>query len=464
MASTRGLRRHPKLMGLWHGRRGTRLWDFSARFVARKCGWQIRATAWRCRLRKDVMTYNRSVTDISGRGQVLDDLVIRPCNILSLCAGIGGLDIGLKRAWGSGARTIGYLEGEIFCADLLAQRGQDPHSELDDAPIWSDIKTFDAKPWRGKVDCITGGFPCQPFSTAGKRKGKDDPRHLWPYFVDIIAAIEPAFCFFENVPGLINLGLDQVLEDLEGLGYKTEVGLFSAEMCGAPHIRQRVFMLAHANSSAVWHAESSDRQGGLPTQPQYDGTEKHVANAHGKYRNCGQQCACGQSMGGDDVGIHASREQNSCRFAECGENVADAAGARQPQGQRRQGGSLWHDGGRSQSQRQNDDVANANGQRVAQRLGVAANNGQRQKTAERNHSHGVWNRDSEGPAFGGVGNVAYGLPAKPHNPWAHGWEDGTPRVTVGEPNRIDRLRALGNAVVPQVAELAFRTLWAQSLS
>jgi DNA (cytosine-5)-methyltransferase 1 len=120
---------------------------------------------------------------------------------------------------------------------------------LDAAPIWSDLKSFPWPEFSGKVDILTGGYPCQPFSAAGKRLGRSDPRHLWPWIADGIVSMRPRICFFENVEGHISLGLREVVEELERLGYKTTWGIFSASEVGAPHQRKRVFILAHRNDS-----------------------------------------------------------------------------------------------------------------------------------------------------------------------------------------------------------------------
>lgn len=166
---------------------------------------------------------------------------------LSLCAGIGGIDLGLKRAMGENYRTVCYVEREAYAAACLVARIKE--GKLCDAPIWADLKTFDAKPWRGKVDLITGGYPCQPFSCAGKRQGANDERHLWPNIASIVRAIQPAQCFFENVPGHVSLGLEQVTTDLQAMGYTVSAGIFSAAQCGAPHIRKRLFILANSAST-----------------------------------------------------------------------------------------------------------------------------------------------------------------------------------------------------------------------
>ena len=167
---------------------------------------------------------------------------------ISLCAGYGGIDLGLKRAIPN-LRTVAFSEIEAFaCANLVSKMEA---GLLDPAPVWTNLKTFPWESFRGKVDIFSGGYPCQPFSSAGKRLGKDDPRHLWPYIADGIRILQPALCFFENVEGHITLGLRDVLHDLGGLGYRTTWGIFSASEVGAPHQRKRVFILAHRKCAGL---------------------------------------------------------------------------------------------------------------------------------------------------------------------------------------------------------------------
>ncbi len=171
---------------------------------------------------------------------------------VELCAGYSGIHLGLERVI-PGLRTIAYSEIEAFaCANLVAKMES---GHLPPAPIWTNLKTFPWGKFRGLVDILSGGYPCQPFSAAGKRKGHEDPRHLWPFIADGIAAMRPGAVFFENVEGHISLGLREVLADLAGLGYRVETpcgeptwGIFSAEEVGAPHQRKRVFIMAFDNS------------------------------------------------------------------------------------------------------------------------------------------------------------------------------------------------------------------------
>lgn len=121
--------------------------------------------------------------------------------------------------------------------------------KLDSVPIWSDCKTFPAEPFKDRTDLFIASYPCQGFSSAGKRLGADDPRHLWPWVLRFVQQARPVRCFFENVEGHISLGLSTVISDLEAAGYKTTWGIFSASERGAPHRRKRVFIMADSDTS-----------------------------------------------------------------------------------------------------------------------------------------------------------------------------------------------------------------------
>ena len=170
---------------------------------------------------------------------------------ISLCSGYEGLGMGLRRVLPN-LRIVAYSEIEEYACAVLAARMAE--GKLDVAPIWTNLKTFPCFAFRGRVHGITAGYPCQPFSVAGKRRGIDDPRHLWPYIRRAIGIIQPEWVFLENVPGHVKLGLREVLLDLEELGYRVESdsgtptwGLFTAAEVGAPHRRQRLFILAKSS-------------------------------------------------------------------------------------------------------------------------------------------------------------------------------------------------------------------------
>ena len=166
----------------------------------------------------------------------------RPLFGLSLCAGAGGLDLGLRLAI-PGYKILGFVERDAFAAAILVARMED--ETLDPAVIWDDIATFDGRPWRGVVDIVGISLPCQPFSVAGKRLGTSDPRHLWPHAARIIEECAPPFLVIENVAHLVRIGFADVAGDLVRLGYRVAAGLFRAAEIGAPHRRERLFVLAH---------------------------------------------------------------------------------------------------------------------------------------------------------------------------------------------------------------------------
>lgn len=163
---------------------------------------------------------------------------------ISLCAGYAGLDLGLHIAE-PGYRTVAFVEREAHAAATLVARMED--ASLAPAPIWDDLKSFDGRPWRGRVHIVSAGYPCQPFSFAGARRGEEDPRHLWPEVARIVDEVQPEWVFCENVEGHISLGLADVAAELRGMGYTPKAGMFSAREAGASHVRRRVFLLAHAN-------------------------------------------------------------------------------------------------------------------------------------------------------------------------------------------------------------------------
>ena len=173
--------------------------------------------------------------------------------IISVCTGYGGIESGLKQA-GLAVRTVAYVEIEAFCIYNLVKKIEE--GKMDTAPIFTDVKSFPFRQFHRKVHGIIGGYPCQPFSVAGGRAGADDPRHLWPWIRSGIEQCQPDWCFFENVEGHLSCGIVQVLSDLEELGYRVEVGIFSAEEVGAPHRRKRVFIMAYCNKQGFqgWHS------------------------------------------------------------------------------------------------------------------------------------------------------------------------------------------------------------------
>jgi DNA (cytosine-5)-methyltransferase 1 len=164
-----------------------------------------------------------------------------PAKILSLCTGLGGLDLGVEIALRR-ARVVCAIERDAYCAAVLAQSME--QGRIPQAPIWDDLRTFNGRCWRGTVDIVTAGYPCQPFSVAGKHLGAEDPRHLWPEVARITRECAAPIVFLENVARHLTVGFDVVARDLQGMGYTVAATVCRAATVGAPHQRERLFALA----------------------------------------------------------------------------------------------------------------------------------------------------------------------------------------------------------------------------
>lgn len=301
---------------------------------------------------------------------------------LSICAGIAGIDLGLKQCIRD-LRTVAMVEREAWCCAHLVQKMEE--GKLDPAPIYPDLHRFPFHRYRGLVDIISGGYPCQPFSTAGQRRGTEDERHLWPIIREGVRVLQPLVCFWENVEGIVSAKspgyhsvLHHVLSDMEELGFRAEAGCFTAEEVGAPHLRKRWFICAVANSYWDARSERQPRRATREIPAEGDGLSGGESQRQARHES-----GCGSEM----ANTHSSRGQ-----------VSSAEGSTQ------------------QSVR---EMSRCSGQEWP------ARRGQQQWSWE----HGRTTESS-------LGGSAHGIP-----------------------HRLDRLRALGNAVVPQTAAVAFSTLW-----
>ena len=444
-------------------------------------------------------------------------------NIISFCTGYGGLELGIRRA-GVDVRVICNVEIEAFVqANLVAKTEQ---KLMANCPIWSDLKTFPARIFRGKIHGLIGGYPCQPFSSAGKRKGEDDPRHLWPYILKLVRAIRPLWCFWENVQGHTTMGLWRVLSDLEEEGYRCAWGIFSAEEVGAPHQRKRVFILAklpHARSphgGEVQFAEGRAEEDAKEQESNCNGNQwgvKHVVNTASEgLEGCAGESVQGRSEGltstdGDELGntkhdglsteselrgdeapsnnrrteeSEASREFKgadrpadvpSIRGCEQGSEPTELAHAasrkpRQPQawnGRQDTGGGSEEELGDTGIERCEQDSALRNKQQASGVEQIGGDRGSEEELADT--IRGRFEQcESESKEEGRTccESSQTRWPARPGEE-QYEWEE--PRVTEaqselggathGTQHRVDRLRLLGNGVVPQTAELAWKTLW-----
>jgi len=167
-------------------------------------------------------------------------------NGLALCSGVGGLEQGIASVF-KDYKTVCHVEGETYAVGVLISQME--KGSIHDSPIWSDLRTFKGSKWRGKVDVISSGFPCQPFSKAGKGKGKEDHRYLWPHVSRIIGEVLPSIVILENVPKIIDHSGKNIFGDLAEMGYCSSWGIIRASDAKAPHRRERFFSISiHTNS------------------------------------------------------------------------------------------------------------------------------------------------------------------------------------------------------------------------
>ncbi len=221
-------------------------------------------------------------------------------NYLSLFTGAGGGDLAMQHLLGF--RCVGYVEIENYCQRLIRQRITDGF--LDAAPVFGDIRKFIsdgyAEQYQGMVDLVTGGFPCQPFSSAGQQQAENDTRNMWPSTLDCIRQIHPHRIFCENVAGLLAVGyFPRILADLAGIGFDVEWGVLSASDCGSIHQRKRVWIMAHPagvddarcnTKENGWTVEQCSQLGGplwRPPRPEPCRMDDGLANGLDRLRATG---------------------------------------------------------------------------------------------------------------------------------------------------------------------------------
>lgn len=187
----------------------------------------------------------------------------RGLRILSVCSGTGQLDVGVRSVFPT-ARTTLYVEREGYAAAILAARMAS--GDLDRAPVWSDLRCLPARALAGRVDMVVGGVPCQPVSRAGRRRGVEDERWLWPVLWDVIRTTGATSLFLENVPGFVKHGLAAVADDLAEHGWDAEWDVLPASEVGAQQIRFRFFLLGRAHGARLPDPEPARLAGAASRQ------------------------------------------------------------------------------------------------------------------------------------------------------------------------------------------------------
>ena len=334
-------------------------------------------------------------------------------NELHLFAGAGG---GILGGILLGHTTVCAVEIEPYCRKVLFQRQRD--GILPKFPIWDDVRTFDGKPWRGLVDVVCGGFPCQDISCAGKGKGITGERSgLWNEFARIIGEVRPRFVFVENSPMLTSRGGARVVGDLTGLGYDSKWGVISAADTGAPHKRER-----------FWIYSNSDKQGlqGMRKTRKNKGGGNTMRHSRQVGVDVSDSDLCGCDAGSN------SKQDNGRVFPQ----IRNAEKKKQTR-------SGW---------------VNRPGQVRADNVSDTLFDGLDGGEEKRNRDEGgaicedlIDNRD-------GIRGEAQrcGCAAGKREPWKT--EPGVQRVVNGMAHRVDRLKAIGNGQIPVVAATSWEIL------
>jgi DNA (cytosine-5)-methyltransferase 1 len=360
--------------------------------------------------------------------------VVIPPGILSLCTGLGGLDLGVEIAV-PGARTICAVERDAYCASILAQSME--QSVIPQAPIWDDLRTFDGRPWRGSVDCVTAGYPCQPFSAAGQKRGEADPRHLWPDVFRVIGECGSPLVFLENVARHLSAGFDVVARDLQGLGYTVAAMVCRASTVGAPHQRERLFALAVSDAGRERVGELAEWIE-LHAPERWDTELAHMgeglADPHGGLRQSGLLESLGRAQRGDAIGGAGEDLANGNGIGFQGERSKVSAGEQCPS---------WSELDRCSGA----ELEHANSKQCLSRPGECGQTGRLESG-----DAGCW---PPGPTdleqWATVPVELWPSVESQVRGMAHGIPDGLSF-------RREQLHALGNAVVPIQAAYAFATL------
>ena len=412
--------------------------------------------------------------------------------ILDICSGIGGFSLGLEST--GGFDTVAFCEFDDFCRKVL-------NKHWPDVPIYKDLKEIGNEPERiiQDFDLICGGIPCQPFSVAGKKKGKEDDRHLWPYMYEIIKYKKPSWVIVENVGGFVNVALDDVCLDLEAQGYATQSFIIPACSVEAPHRRDRIWILGknlenpgralregrieqgeNADEVGQGDADQLERSGSTPRSDVANSQLKGLEGQHGDSSSQrGQDEGSlsgteGSSRTDEDVsnssgqrleghrGEHglreaseeeqtsrSSQEQDVSHAKELDRDVDDNGHSGQCDGQQRQGlqGELGGASGNRAEDVADTERLGQQGQGEHERPSNTKKDSEGQASGTDDGSQG---QTGQGHTEPGVGGMADGVSARLDGHLGFEREPNIPRVATGIPERVNRLKALGNSIVPQV--------------
>ena len=347
-----------------------------------------------------------------------------------VCSGIGGFALGFR--WAALSEPVAFCEIDPYCQKVLAKN-------FPNIPIFNDVKELvneKTKPESTRTipdhDILTSGYPCQPFSVAGKRRGEEDPRNIWPYVYEIVKRKHPTWCVFENVYGHVAMGLDKVLNEMEMEGYTTQTFIVPACSLDAPHLRNRLWIIAHSNRQSE---STSTKHGG-----EGQGKLGSMADTHRKLnikqntRGYGEEKEIPREHRTEDNPTRESSRTSSTRKSRDG-YVADTPSTGLER-QSEHSPSISCSGEKRSESR--SETSRENAMADTQCMGREPRSEEREKfTGEESHGESD-HRSSNGSEE-----------ERARNWWQ--FEPNVGRVAYGVSSRVDRLRGLGNAIVPQIA-------------
>ena len=359
---------------------------------------------------------------------------------VDLCSGIGGFSLGFS--WAELSKTIMFCDTEEWCRKILAKN-------FPNTPIATDVKELANDPERlvPNHDILTAGYPCQPFSVAGLRKGEEDDRHIWPYIFRIVTFKRPSWCVFENVYGHVALGLDKVLSDMENQGYATRTFIVPACAKNAPHRRDRLWIVC----KNVGDSSSGGRGEFRVSEEKVGGTESEEAQS---IRTSSTRTTMGDTQynGSSTTQIRGSNEEDA-RGSQKGEIQAKQFEGASGRGDHEtmaytkclgweQRTEIQGEFDREESSDQLDfGSERCTRSRSSSHVADTSSEGLQGRTIHSTISEG----GSKESQLGNESSRVY----TDEGIWFA--EPNVGRVAHGIPKRVDRLKGLGNAIVPQIA-------------
>jgi len=351
-------------------------------------------------------------------------------NHLDLCSGIGGFALGFK--WANLSKPIAFCDFDKPCQKVLAKN-------FPNVPIFNDVKELASDPKKfiqQPIGILSGGYPCQPFSTSGKRLGTEDPRHIFPYIHEIVKQIRPSYCVFENVYGHVSMGLDEALFAMENLNYQTRTFVVSASSIGARHKRDRVWIICKNLGDSYYH--------GLSTSEIGRGNEEIARGCEERQKETEQSKGASGSQNNGDVSNSDNQGIRTCIGRTDNDLQKESGEGRTVRGR----GSVYDEWGNFKTT-EDGRVEVSNSEQWTKEAFI-----QWQQSVLR-EAIGRWQTDrSSTQDISDRGRCETELRLDRVANGVSYWMDeprGVPRITVEQQNRANRLKMLGNAIVPQHA-------------